>query len=290
MRTTPWLAAVLSSTALVACGGGGDKADAPPSIDSPPGTPDAFHEIDADPNAPDAPPEFACHGVPIPTSGAATVTVSGDAAALSVSGSTPIAGATVEGFIVGNNTPVATATTAADGAYSIAINNPGSTPIDGYLRMATTGNKTVYLFPPTLIYTDIPTAPLRTLPNSLYPAFLALAGGLTVGTGNGVIAVVVTDCLGNPLTGATVTSNPAPIESAEPAEGSGGVRYNGDNGLPSATATSTGADGIAYVVNVPGGTVSVDAVYNGIDFREHAFLVRAVEGTDNAINTTTIIP
>jgi hypothetical protein len=278
MRTTLWLGVLLSSSALVACGGGDSDPDAPPTVDSPPGAPDA--RVDADPNAPDASPEFACNGVPIPTTGAATLTITGDMAALSASGSTPVEGADIEGYINGNNTPVATTTSMTAGAYTITINNPGTAPVDGYLKAASAGNLTVFLHPPTPIYTDIPMAPLRTLPTSLVDVFYALAQ-VTPMAGRGVIAVVVTDCLGNPLTGATVTSDPA-----------GDVRYNGANGLPTGPggASSTAADGVAFIANLPVGTVSVDADYNGVDMRAHSFLIRAIDGADDAINTTTIIP
>src|SRR5207237_1440136 len=61
--------------------------------------------------------------------------------------------------------------------------------------------------------------------------------------GDGFIAVVVTDCAGNPLPGATVSSNPA-----------GSVYYNA-GGAPSSTATSTATDGIAYIFDFVAGNV-----------------------------------
>jgi hypothetical protein len=283
MRTNLWFGVIFSTSFLAACGGGGGDADgpvgtdAPPTADAPPGTPDS--RVDADPLAPDAAPEFACLGQPIPTTAPASLTVSGDMQALGIGGSTPIVGATVTSYIVGNATPVGTDVTGAGGAYSITISNPGSGPVDGYLVAPSPNNKTVYLFPPTLIYEDLPTAPLRTIPNSLYAAFLGLAGG-SVAVGHGVVALVVADCLNNPLAGATVSS-----------PGNTQIRYNGANGLPSSTATETAADGIAYILDVATGPVTVDAMYMGMDFREHAINAHAAdEAGENAINTTVVHP
>jgi hypothetical protein len=284
MRTTLWLGVIFSTSALAACGGGrGDTVDSPivDQPDSPPGTPDA--RPDADPLAPDAAPEFACHGQPIPGTAATTLTVAGDMQVLGAGGGgMAIQGATVEAYLVGNPTPVGTDTTDSAGAYSISIDNPGATPVDAYLRAPSSGNKTVYLVPPTVVYQDIPMAPIRTISDSLFPFFVTLAqANLT--DGNGVIALIVTDCLNNPLTGATVTV---------PGQPNAQVRYNGTNGLPTGTgsASSTAADGIAYVIDMPPGPVTVDASYMGIDMREHSVNVRPANGTENAINTTTIIP
>jgi hypothetical protein len=288
MRTKPCLA-LLAALALPACGGGdsdddGDDAviDAPvgPTADSPVGTIDGPPVvIDADPLAPDADPRFACLGQPIPTTAPTTLTVAGDMQVLGISGGTPVNGATVEAFLVGGSAPIGSSTTAGQGAYEITITNNGGTPIDAFLRAPSMNNKTVYLFPPTLVYEDLPNAPIRTVSNGLFGTLVALAGG-TQAAGNGVVALVVTDCLGAPLAGATASS-PQTDQA---------VKYNGANGLPSSTATATAADGIAYIFNVPPGQVTVDAAYMGMDFREHSFLARAADGTDNALNTTTVRP
>lgn len=280
MHTTRWLGVIFSTFALAACGGGGNDADAPigNQPDSPPGTPDA--RVDADPLAPDAAPEFACLGQPIPTTAATSLTVAGDMQVLSIAGSNPVAGATVTAYVVGNPTPVGTDDTDAAGAYTITLSNPGASPVDGYLLAPSSGNKTVYLFPPTLIYEDLPMAPIRTVSDGLFPTFLALSGG-SVAAGHGVVALRISDCLGNPLAGATASSPQTDQD----------VRYNGTNGLPDSGATSTAADGIAYIFNVPAGSVTVDAMYMGMNFREHSFVARnADSGGDNAINTTVVQP
>jgi hypothetical protein len=285
MRTKLWLGVILSTSALAACGGGGDDPDAPvnPNIDSPTGSADASPDgrPDADPLAPDASPAWACYMQPIPGTAPATLTVAGDMQSLGVAGGTPVSGATVSAFIAGNPTAVAMDTTDGTGAYSIAVDNPGGTPVDAYLRAPSPNNKTVYLFPPTLIYEDIPMAPIRTIADNLFGTFLALAQADPITPGNGVIALVVADCEGNPLEGATVSSPGNPAAQ---------IRYNGTNGLPSGAATATAADGIGYIINVPPGAQTVDAIYMGMDLREHTITVHAVDGAENAINTTVVRP
>jgi len=286
MRTKLWLGVILSTSALAACGGGGGDADAPvAAIDAPGGTPDAPRQPDADPNQPDAAMgAFSCLGVPIPTTAPATLTVGGTMGAIGLAGTTPIEGATVSGYIVGNNTAVATATTGTGGAYSISITNPGSAPVNGYLSAPSAGNKTVYLFPPTPLYQDVPMAPLRTITNNVFGVFLAVSQA-SVAAGNGVVALVVTDCLGNPLQGATVSSPNSTV-----------IRYNGADGLPKpygtgmGQAAATAVDGVAYVIDVPAGNATVDALYQGMDLREHTVIVHPADGADNAITTTTVAP
>lgn len=64
------------------------------------------------------------------------------------------------------------------------------------------------------------------------------------------------------MAGATVTSTPM-----------GQVNYNASN-LPSATATATATDGIAYDTNITAGTVTVKAAKTGTSFAMHTIKVR----------------
>jgi hypothetical protein len=102
---------------------------------------------------------------------------------------------------------------------------------------------------------------------------LSAIAGQTQQAGKGMIGLVVADCNGVPLAGATVTSEPA-----------GTVVY--DNGsLPSSSATSTGADGRAYIFNVTAGTVNVRASSGGMTLRAHDINARA-----DVVTTTAIEP
>jgi hypothetical protein len=96
----------------------------------------------------------------------------------------------------------------------------------------------------------------------------------------GGIGVLVTDCLGNPLAGAVVTTNPAGTQ----------VLYRNAAGEPDPTATATGPDGIGIVFNVPPGNVVVDAGYQSYDMRQHTILVKTIGDPDNALSTTIVLP
>jgi hypothetical protein len=286
MRTTLWLGVLLSSSSLLAaCGDNKDPTEADARIvsDAPPGSIDApDDDPDAGPPA-DAAPGFECNGVPIPTTAPDEITVNGAVVAVGVSGNTPVVGATVDAFVTGVTDPVATTTTGAGGAYTLDLANPPEVPADGYLRATAAGHKTVFLYPPTLLYQDI-TAPILTIPNALFGTFIGLAQA-NVQAGNGVIALSVRNCANEPIEGAVVTT---PAAGAQ-------IRYNdGATGFPSGTATETAADGIAYIIDVDTGAVEVDATFNGIDFREHSVIVHSAgsvkSGEENAMTLTTIIP
>jgi hypothetical protein len=283
MRTTLWLGVLLSSSSLLAaCGDNKDPTEADARIvsDAPPGSIDApDDDPDAGPPA-DAAPGFECNGVPIPTVAETELTISGNVGALSTSGTVLLEDVPVEAYVTGVTDPVAETMSGTNGVYSMTIPNPGATPADGYIRANAGGSyKITYVYPPTLLYTDLPTAAIRTLDEPTFVALNALLGSPQE-VDNGLVAVVVTNCAGEPVEGATVSSPQSTI-----------VRYNGAGGLPSGSATATAADGIAYVFNIPPGNATIDAEYEGVDFREHTVVVYSIGmSEDNSLTTTTIIP
>jgi hypothetical protein len=111
------------------------------------------------------------------------------------------------------------------------------------------------------------------MPTSNELAFLGVAVGVTQATGNGFIGVVVKNCDGTALAGATVSTNPP-----------GTVKYNSGS-TPSSTATSTSSDGVAYVFNVTAGNVTVMANASGNVLRQHVVNARA-----NVVTLTEIQP
>src|SRR5439155_23440210 len=104
-------------------------------------------------------------------------------------------------------------------------------------------------------------------------SFLAAAAGISPVAGDGFIGLVVRNCQGTPMAGATVTSMPA-----------GTVRYNA-GGAPSSSATATAADGVAYIANVAAVNVTVMASASGHTLRQHIVNARA-----DAITLTEIQP
>ena len=289
MRTKLWLGVILST--LAACGGGDNDPDAPvnPQIDSPPGTPDAPGTADArpdaDPLAPDAAPAWACNGQPNPTIAMDPVDVAGTTVELSASGTTPVPGATVDLFLAGGTDPIAT-TTSSGAAATFTFDDiaTGGTALEGYMRGTFTGGnrKIVYVFPPQPIWQNIDNALVTTASDGLVLAINLLYAEPDQADTNGAVGILVTDCLGNPLEGATVSTNPPGTQ----------VLYRSAAGDPDPALTSTGPDGIGIVFNVPpGDNVVVDATYQGYDMREHTIFVRTLGlSQQNSLSTTIVMP
>ncbi len=180
-------------------------------------------------------PGFECLGAPIPMTAPATIVVSGQILQDALS-PTALGGAIVTAFRTGDTTTLAADTSLSSGAYSVSLSS-GGTPIDGYLRVTHSGQVDTYAYPALPLFANLTTNILMPTTNEL--TFLGLAVGVTQAAGNGFIGVIVKDCNGTTIAGATVSTNPP-----------GTVKYNSGS-TPSSTATSTSSDGVAYVFNVP---------------------------------------
>jgi len=193
--------------------------------------------------------------------GARTITLSGTAKEISTSGTTPLAGVVLTAYAAADDSMLGMATSAADGTFAISVTTDAA--IDGYLKatFATTYKET-YLYPPHVIDADYANVPVYVLSKNTYGVVNALLQDGQQAT-NGWIGLVIEDAAQAPVAGATVTSTPA-----------GTVNYNGNNGLPSMTATATAADGIAYDTNIAAGSVTVSAAKSGATFLSHAIDVR----------------
>ena len=88
------------------------------------------------------------------------------------------------------------------------------------------------------------------------------------------IGLAVVDGQGNPVQGATVSSTPA----------AGSYHYTDSGGLPSSSATSTSADGVAFLFNVPSGAITVSAAKSGMTFKSHVVTARADKMTTTGIS------
>jgi hypothetical protein len=258
---------------LAACGGDDGGDDDGTSPDGSPGdTPDA------DPGAPDAPVgtgAFGCLGAQMPTTAPATITLAGAADTIGLGGSSPVEGATITAFDA-SDAQVGTATSAADGAYSISVPT-GSAPVDGHVRGVGPkggGYLDTLLFPPNPLYADTSSARVLLLTSSTFG--LLETFGVDQTDTKGFLAVLVLDCNGDPVQGATVT---AP-------DGATVIYTNGN--LPDDQAQATDASGAALIFNVEPGSVTVDATYNSMSFREHA--VDVVAFNTNTITTTAVAP
>src|SRR5712691_5216894 len=212
---------------------------------------------------------FECLGQALPTTAPAVITVAGQVRKNALQ-PTALGGAYVFAFRTGDTTTLVADTSNTPGFYSLSITT-GGTPVNGYVRATDSAHITTYAYPAVPLAGDA-TENVLMITSSEF-SFLAAAAGVNPVAGDGFIGIIVKDCAGTALAGATVSSSPA-----------GTVRYNA-GGVPSSSATSTASDGIAYIANVAAGNVTVQANASGQTLRQHVVNARA-----NAITLTEIQP
>ena len=211
---------------------------------------------------------FECLGQPLPTTAPASITVSGTTKSNVLM---PMALAGVEVIVSRTGTDtLGVDTSSAPGRFSISVAT-GGTPVDGQLQLKKSGYLPTYAYPSRPMAANDSTNVLMLTSSEL--TGLSVAAGITLQAGKGLIGVIVEDCSGNTLAGATISSNPP-----------GTVRYNA-GGLPSQTANATAADGVAYIANVTAGNVTIMATASGHTLRQHVVNARA-----DAITLTSIQP
>ena len=212
---------------------------------------------------------FECLGKPLPTTAPTSLTVSGQLKANALA-PTALPSAAVAAFKTGVTTPLDSTSSDGGGFYTLTIAS-GGTPVDGYVRVSKTGYLTTYGYPAVPLSANV-TENILVITSSEFN-FLASAVGVSPTPGDGFIGIVVTDCAGNALTGATVASNPPGL-----------IHYNAA-GAPSSSATSTSTDGIAYIFNVTAGDVTIFGTASGHALRQHVVNARA-----DAVTLTQIQP
>jgi hypothetical protein len=239
---------------VAACGGGGSKNDG--NNDS---TTDSMNMIDAPP-------------APL------MITLSGTATSRGLGGTTPVDGATIAAYAdADENTALATTTTNAQGQFTLTIMTTG-TAVTGFLKATKSTFKTSYLYPPTAIAADLAMIPMNMLTTQNYDTFTGALANANQDPAKGVVAMIIlsaTDPMSTPVAGATITTSPASMP----------YRYNGSSGLPSQSATSTAADGLAYAFNAPVGAITVNANKSGSTFKPTSLKVHA-----DALTQTLVTP
>jgi hypothetical protein len=166
---------------------------------------------------------------------------------------TPLVGAAVVGFRTGTATKLDSATTNASGNFTLTLAT-GGTPVDGYLRVSKVGYIDTYAYPPAPLATSgshsaavITTSERNTITGLL---------GATQTAGNGFMAVVVEDCDGAAVSGATLS-----------------VKQGGSDA--GTVYAAPGAAGAFYVFNIPPGETVVGATAGGNTLRSHTVTIRA---------------
>lgn len=204
--------------------------------------------------------DFSCFGDTPPTSAADPLAVSGTLADLDTLA--PIAGAAAEARLVADSSLLDEDTTAADGSFALSLATGGS-PVDAFLAFAAGGYPTTRYFVSDPLAADATALAARAISASQLGLIYFFANVAQL-PGTGTAVVVVVDCAGTPIEGASVALTPAPTA----------LRYLAGS-LPSPSATATDASGVALGLSAPAGGCEVAASYGGRPLETHAFQVFA---------------
>lgn len=192
------------------------------------------------------------------------ITVSGTATKREGTSANPAAGVMVNAYKNSDpNTSMANATTDAAGMYSIVITT-GGVAVDGFLKAQLSGFLDTYLYPPKALDADFNSASLNMVNQSTLDLLSGTLCGLTQDGAKGLVAVLVVDAANAPVAGATISSSPTAAKYC----------YN-SGGFPNKNATMTDTDGIAYMINLTPGDVTVMASKSGVNFPTHKVNARA---------------
>jgi hypothetical protein len=241
--------------------GGGTPDTGGGTPDTGGGTPDAPVVVGTDGGGMVGIYDFSCAGAPTPPTAGDPLTVSGNLT--DFQSMAAINGASVEGRLRSDDSVLDTDTTTSTGAFSLSAAT-GGVPIDAYLFFSAASYPNTYLYPPDPLAMDLTGFGAGTISSSTLNLIYTLfaPGGHAAGTGTEV--VIVTDCAGTAIEGASVTFAPAP----------GTMAYLAGT-LPSTTATATDASGVALGLNAAAGDVTVSAVFMGVSLESHTIEITA---------------
>jgi hypothetical protein len=209
-----------------------------------------------------------------PSNVPAMITISGKATKREGTSSSDAAGVMVSAYQSSDpNTPVATATTDATGMYSMVITTNGK-PLDGFLKGTLSGFLDTYLYAPKPLVADFSSASMNMINSNTLGLLSGTLCASSQDNAKGVIALIVADANNTAVAGATASSSPAAAK----------ICYN-QGGFPNKNATMTDTDGIAYLLNVTAGKVTVNAAGAGAPYVSHE-----VEARAGTFTTTVIQP
>ena len=201
---------------------------------------------------------FACHNQPLPTTAEPQITATGTVIA-PFTGNV-VAGATVQGFLVGTPVALFTVTTDAAGMFS-QDQGTGGVPRDAFLKVTASGYADSYYHPAVPLTTDFDAQIQQLTPADVMT--MAAFGEFSIDAGTGHVFIGVIDCNGAPIRGATVSTSPP-----------GTLRYL-YQAMPSASAVATDESGVALVANLPPGPVTIEAMIDGRLLRSHTLELAA---------------
>jgi len=200
----------------------------------------------------DAGTPFGCLNAPNPTTADNPSVMSGRV----VNGLTQdgVASASVGGRLSGSSTSIFVARTDATGSFRQSQNTSNS-PLDMSLAVTANGFLDTYYYPPNKLTQNVNYGDIALITPMVRDTIASMAQ-LTFDPAKGHILMSVTDCLGNPLQGAMVSTSPA-----------GTTIYFVNVVQPSPQATATDMGGVAMVANLPPGNVMLSGMYNGMQLK-----------------------
>jgi hypothetical protein len=239
-----------------ACGGGGGGSTSPDAADDPDGGPaiaDAGAPIDSATDVSDAyvfAYDWSCVGQDPPQGTIPpTIHVRGQVYDATTTGLPGIANAQVQAFEL-DDSPLTSTTTNGNGSFDLALTTGGQ-PLEGYVRMTAPGFVSSYTFPQDPIRTNIEPLDVPMYTEYMRDVFLpAYLSPLQIDPGDGVIAILVSDCAGYGLRDAEIIVDNADANTRT-------LYISSDTGLPDQAMQRTGESGLAIIVNVNPGTTSV---------------------------------
>ena len=177
--------------------------------------------------------------------------------------SMPLSGVTLAAYGEGSSTAVATTTSDAQGNFTMTIMT-GGTALQGYVKATFSGYLDTYLYPPTAVAADTTGVTVFMVDQSTLDTLSYNLCKDQQQATKGVIGVEVIDASMATVAGAMVSSQPMAMSHC----------YN-SGGLPSSNVHMTDTDGIAYLLNVTAGNVTVSATKSGATFTSHQVNARA---------------
>ena len=230
-----------------ACGGSNNKPGG--GADAPAGA-DAQVFMDAPPNVP------------------AMITIAGTAKDNGQNSSTPLAGVAISLKSRADNSTLATATSDAQGKYSMTVQTGGHV-VDAYVLATKSGYTDAAAFPAVPFAADDMGADSNMVTTGNFNLLSVYTGQQS---GKGIVIAEVLDASDMPVGGVAVSCNPA----------SGSVLYSDNNGTP-ASGMSTNTDGTSFLVNIPPGSITLNATKSGATFKSHAITALANTFTSTVI-------
>lgn len=263
MRTLAATSFIALTTLSVACGGNDVKPDAPPIV-----VPDAA--IDA--FVPDAPPDaqvfdFTCMNNPAPTTAPATITLSGTTQNFNLLAMMlePVANAAVVTRNAADQMVGAPTTSDMQGNFTLANLPTQNAPIDGYLEASKQGNRTARVYPPQPMNADQAMIPVPLLSNTTF-GLIQQGAGVTQDPANGSVGLVILDCAGTAINGATISVKQGGVEVGE--------QFDAGAFFP----------GTWFIFNVPPGATEVGATINAMPLRTHTIGSAAATTSGTIVN------